>query len=108
MRIAIDYDDTYTCDPKMWDDIIEIMQDDGHEVVCVTSRRSTFENRLELDKAEVGFRIPVVFCNYNPKAEFMRVRGEPVDIWIDDNPHTIDPDGKEQKPQYAKWKNSGK
>ena len=106
MRVGIDHDGTFTHDPKAIDKIIKVFVEFGHEVVCVTSRRKTFENVEELTDSGIG--IPIFFCGYNPKAEFMRKLGKPVDVWIEDDPHCVDPDGKEVKPQFDEWKNSGK
>ena len=106
MRIAIDYDDTYTRDPEMWNEVIVILKSYGHDVRCVTSRRRTQDNVSDIISS--GIELPLVFCGYNAKAEFARAEGLPIDIWIDDHPYTIDPDGREQKPQYEKWKQSGR
>ncbi len=92
MRIAIDYDKTFTTDPDMWCKVIIILEDAGHDVVCVSSRFNNYENMEEL-----GHNLPrhmnIVFCDHNAKAEVMKKRGTPVDIWIDDDPYTIDPNG---------------
>ena len=91
----------------VWKRIIAILQSREHEVVCVTSRRKTFESIEEIRWATRGTGMNVIFCSYNAKAEHMKKLGRPVDIWIDDDPKTIDPDGVIDKPQYDKWKNSG-
>jgi hypothetical protein len=38
MKIALDYDGTYTVDPQFWEDFITLAKVRGHEVVCVTKR----------------------------------------------------------------------
>jgi len=92
MRIAIDYDDTFTADPVAWCKVIQVLEDAGHEVVCVTSRFETYDNQYNLEAA-LPNSVQVVLCDHNAKAEVMKARGMPVDIWIDDDPYTIDPDG---------------
>jgi isopentenyl diphosphate isomerase/L-lactate dehydrogenase-like FMN-dependent dehydrogenase len=86
LRIAIDFDQTYTRAPEMWDKIIAIMKNHGHKVMCVTARQQTEENREEV-------KIPGVFTYFTglqAKEKFLRdtydVR---VDIWIDDEPKYI-------------------
>ncbi len=107
MRIAIDYDDTYTLDPMMWNDIIGMFKSwlAKDEFVCVSSRRNTRENRSEIEDAMPD--MPIYLTGYNAKQEFMDKLGKHVDVWIDDDPATINPDGK-PKASYGKWKDSGK
>lgn len=38
MNVAIDYDDTYTLNPNLWNKIIEIFMKDNNNVYCVTKR----------------------------------------------------------------------
>jgi len=107
MLIAIDYDETYTRDPGTWNSVILLLKRLGHRVVCVTSRSNTHDNRTALGNI-LPLDIHVIFCNYNAKAEMTRKAGYHVDIWIDDNPYTIDPDGKytseETKQRFNEWK----
>ncbi len=82
LTIAIDYDDTYTADPNLWDAFIADCKFKGHRVVCVTCRRRTDENR-EIVKIE---GVPVYFTELASKTWYMDKQGVKVDIWIDDNP----------------------
>lgn len=104
MRIAIDYDDTYTLNPEMWNEIIEVMRKHDCSVACVTSRRKTFDNIKDISEAT---GLSVVCCDYNAKAEVMRKLGLRVDVWIDDNPYCIDPYGKCQPAKYQEWEARG-
>ncbi len=84
--IAIDYDDTYTRCPGVWDECISIFQDAGHKVICVTCRRRTLEN--------IAFcKIPGLFTYHTElqaKEKFLLERYNlRVDIWIDDQPKYI-------------------
>ncbi len=38
MNVAIDYDDTYTLNPILWNQIIEIFMKQNNNVYCVTKR----------------------------------------------------------------------
>ena len=83
MNIAIDWDDTYTADPKLFDAITDLFNSSGHTVYCVTARRSSPANRQEV-------KIPntrTIFTGYASKTWHMNhVEGIQIDIWIDDDP----------------------
>lgn len=89
LTIAIDYDGTYTAAPEMWSTFIEDAQRRGHRVIMVTCRRDTEENREDC-------RIPGIlwnshyFTNLSSKKWFLDQRGVKVDIWIDDEPETVE------------------
>jgi hypothetical protein len=85
--LALDYDDTYTRDPRMWNDIIGMMQQAGHTVYCVTMRtpeegravRESLESRVD----------GIFFTACRAKRDFMNARNIIVDVWMDDNPAFI-------------------
>lgn len=79
--ISIDYDDTYTEDPELFEAFIQLAKSRGHVVVMCTGRNW-------------GMKVPVSSCEvfYTgglPKAEFMKSQGLEVDIWVDDWPEII-------------------
>lgn len=79
MRIALDYDGTYTRDPEFWDKFIVAAVVAGHQVVCVTQR-------FPEERAAIG--CPVIFTSrQTPKAKF--VLDQMPDVWIDDQPQRI-------------------
>lgn len=80
MKIALDYDGTYTADPWLWETFCRTAIGAGHEVVCVTMRYPT-------EPIEVF--IPVIYTSRQAKVAFMEGRGEKVDIWIDDSPRWL-------------------
>jgi hypothetical protein len=80
--IALDYDDTYTADPELFDQFISAAKDRGHLVVCVTYRHEHTPI-----KRDIG--IEVFYTNGKPKAEHMREVGLSPDVWIDDWPELI-------------------
>lgn len=92
MIFAIDYDDTYTAWPTMWDQFMAGLILNGHDVYIVTARRDTEENRKKLSEGITAKFIDekqIVFCDLHPKYEVMQKRGIDVSIWIDDNPGSI-------------------
>lgn len=80
MRIALDYDRTFTLDPTLWLEFLRLAQSAGHEVVCVTMRYS--HERIELP-------VEVVYTGRQAKGPFMESVGRHVDVWIDDMPQCI-------------------
>lgn len=76
MRIALDYDNTFTCDPDMWLGFIRAAKSRGHEVKIVTMRYPS--EPVEVTDAEV------VYTSRKAKAAYY-----PADVWIDDCPTFI-------------------
>lgn len=76
MFIALDYDKTYTADPTLWNNFVQLAQDRGHTVKIVTMRRT--------DEAIFGSPVEVVYTSRKAKAAVVNA-----DIWIDDNPQWI-------------------
>lgn len=88
MIIALDFDGTYTLAPELWDKFIELCSFRGHQVVMVTCRRDTDENRDEC-KIELLPTFSHYFTGLSPKRWFMEQRGINVDVWIDDLPESV-------------------
>jgi hydroxymethylpyrimidine pyrophosphatase-like HAD family hydrolase len=88
MIIAIDYDNTYTADPHLWDEFIRSAEATGHTVICVTARPDTMGQPV-LDS--IGKLVPVIFCGGEWKREVALSRGYKVNVWIDDSPEYIAP-----------------
>jgi hypothetical protein len=73
MKIALDYDGTYTADPELWDDFIDAAMNRGHEVAIVTKRPNRAGAPTRRD-------IPKIFTNRMAKAAYYAA-----DVWIDDD-----------------------
>lgn len=85
MRIALDYDGTYTADPVLWDRFITDAKSRGHKITVVTCRRDTEENRQEV----VVPGCLVLFTNLAAKKWAVEQRGLTIDVWVDDDPNCI-------------------
>jgi len=88
MKIALDYDDTYTKDPEYWDQLIFIAEEYGHEIFVITNRQGISDEDDEV------FNVPidssnVVFTGGKAKKEFAEDLGIKIDVWIDDEPEYI-------------------
>lgn len=83
MKIALDYDQTFTNDEGLWISFVKNAKDRGHSVTFVTFRKENGNNQDILADAEL-LGIDIVFCNFKQKAsQFI------ADIWIDDSPQYI-------------------
>lgn len=81
LRIALDFDGTFTTNPGMWLKVIKTFQDANVDVICITSR---FPN-----VPVTGIPVPVYYACGQQKADFAHERGLEVDVWIDDMPSCI-------------------
>jgi hypothetical protein len=89
MKIALDYDETYTRDPLLWNWFVAQAMERGHEVYCVTARS---ERSLDDVMFTLGRLLPpghVFATNHAAKRKFMADLGIMIDVWIDDQPEMI-------------------
>ena len=87
MHIALDYDDTYTRNPDMWDKIIKKMRKAGC-TVCIVSDRGN--DASDMVKAHLEDRVDAFyFTDGEAKKPWMLNKGLKTDIWIDDCPENI-------------------
>lgn len=89
MIIALDYDQTFTRDPKMWGVFLELAYAMGHEVFIVTMRESASSVESIEEKVADCTHSGVLYTNRRAKIDDLRDRRIEVDIWIDDNPSWI-------------------
>lgn len=91
LRIALDYDDTYTANKQLWFNFVKLCQSFDCEVRFVTARFETTDKYTneELLVDARGLDIPVIFCNGVQKAQRCMDVEFDVDIWIDDFPVLI-------------------
>lgn len=82
MLISLDYDNTYTRDPQLWDQFIDLATQAGHTVICVTMRQNG--GKLCFNRV-----IELVCTAGKAKVEYCKSRDILVDIWIDDQPHRL-------------------
>lgn len=86
MRIALDFDGTYTADPEFWSNFVHACKDNGDDVRIVTYRYPHQEAELLKWLVQI---IPVHYTSHQPKRRFLAERGIEIDIWIDDMPELI-------------------
>lgn len=90
MNISLDYDDTYTKDKRMWNNIIELMKNAGHRVYVVTMRSDEFQDEWLDVLTDLEFLVDgVYFTAGKQKRKFMEDLNIFIDVWIDDMPEAI-------------------
>ena len=87
MNISLDYDDTYTRNPELWDMIVRQFQAKGDKVFLVTWRFPDEEvpgiTKLRATLSGIHFT-----CR-TAKEKYMFDQGINIHVWIDDNPRSI-------------------
>lgn len=108
MRIALDFDATYTLDPEFWDAFIWLIRATGHEVILATYRHEVHDAHPLID--ELKKIIPVHFTDGKAKKPFLEALGIVVDVWVDDRPMTILEDSAwgVDSPELAAWREANK
>lgn len=90
MNISIDYDDTYTKDPLLWNWFAKEAMNRGHYVCCVSARAA---QHMDDPKATIGRIIGAENCfgtGLQPKRRFMKINHSiKIDVWVDDMPEYI-------------------
>ena len=86
LTISIDLDKTWTADPTVSALIAYSLKSRGHTVIICTRRTElSHEERINLQIPEF---VTLFFANFGFKRDAVPF---PVDIWIDDEPGTIEP-----------------
>lgn len=102
MRIALDFDGTYTEDPEFWNGFIIAAQRKDHTVQIVTFREKDTPLPNEDWFRDIG--VLVFYTAREAKKRYMDRMGLAIDIWIDDNPDLICNPSEWTDDQYRLWK----
>ena len=96
LTISIDLDKTWTADPVVFSTITYCLKQRGHTVIICTRRTELpHEERISLQIPEF---VTLFFANFGFKRDAVPF---PVDIWIDDEPGTIEPQRLLSEPSNA-------
>lgn len=87
LTIGIDFDGTFAADPVLFKAFVEGATRRGHRCVLVTQRTEFFRRDVDALCADV---LPIVYAGGETKRDAAAARGWAVDIWIDDNPASVD------------------
>lgn len=93
MNISIDFDDTYTRDPQLWNEFIRTAKAAGHIVYCVTARGEQYEEEEYLKvRPTIGQHVGqdnCIFTDGMQKRQFCLDKNIRIHVWIDDMPEAI-------------------
>jgi hypothetical protein len=104
MNISLDFDETYTRDPEMWDQFVALAQSCGHTVYCITARTPNKINKEEVYDS-IGRLVGKDNCLFTDsvaKARYAAEMSVHIDVWIDDLPSNVD----NNKKLFADFKNT--
>lgn len=89
MKIALDYDQTWTLDPAFWNAFTVAAKACRYDVRIVTIRDERYDRTAPL--IELEKTIPIIWTRGTAKRWFVAhfVPDWPVSVWIDDRPETI-------------------
>jgi hypothetical protein len=87
MNISLDFDDTYTRDPLLWDNFVASARRHGHYVYVVTMRYK--EEGDDVIKALQENVDQIIFTGRMAKKPYLAKMMIHIDVWIDDNPFAI-------------------
>ena len=100
MRLALDYDDTYTLDPELWNAFALAARQRGHDVRIVTARCAIRDNVDD----RIG-DLPVIYCNGVAKRFYCREFADWVpDVFIDDKPENVGNNSTASPEWLANWR----
>lgn len=105
MKIGLDYDQTYTADPELWDKLIELAKAHGHEIFLITYRDDRYDWTEQMNYLEQVMEIPV-YCTRGVAKEWWSSHFGPgkVDVWIDDNVMSIVKNSSFAPDGLAEWR----
>lgn len=104
MKIALDYDGTYTADPPLWDRFIRWARLGGHKVYIVTMRHAKDDTIDSIPEGVNG----VVYCDGGRKKTVTESLGIDIAIWIDDNPEGIHVGSVYTDKELEAWRANGR
>ena len=109
MKIALDYDGTYTEDKAFWLDFINRAQKSGHKVFVVTYRHPLLDT-LPDEKPIRNFGVPVIYTDGHPKKAYCESQDILIDVWIDDRPQTVyEPSPwQDGDPRLTEWRENNR
>jgi hypothetical protein len=104
MKIALDYDNTYSASPAFWRAFGTLARLHGHEVRIVTARDERHDRTAPLIEVEKHFE--VIYCRGIAKKWYLTHFGggfQP-DVWVDDKPESILENSAFSPDGLAQWR----
>lgn len=104
----MDFDDTYTSDPRCMRAIIRCFQSCGHKVYIVTMRSREHDFLDEFDFLKKEYDVETIFCDGKAKKPVMEGLGIPIQFWMDDRPEGINADSAFTGADLDAWREEQK
>lgn len=110
MKIAVDYDKTFTTNKGFWLEFMIRAQELGWEVFIATQRHPELDWNEDFDQLEAWHDIKTYFTDGKAKKQALEELGIYVDIWVDDMPEKIlhDSTWGPDSPELAAWRANGR
>lgn len=90
MILSLDFDDTWTADPELWQMFCRQAKRRGHTVILVTNREPFPHYVREVHGAAAPWVDHIIFAGRRPKRDAAAEQGYDVDVWLDDYPSSVD------------------
>jgi len=93
LTISIDFDDTFSAAPGLWLSFIEEACEAGNTIIMTSRREDTPENQAQIMSAlgdDADLAAVILAGPDSTKRDAATAAGFTVDIWIDDDPSTVD------------------
>lgn len=106
MKIALDYDGTYSADPGFWAVVIGVARHRGHDIRVVTARDDLVDRTAPL--ADLEALVPVIYTRGIAKRWYCThfTPDFVPDVWIDDRPEAIIENSRSTPEALAEWRNT--
>jgi hypothetical protein len=110
MRIAVDYDKTFTTHKGFWLRFMVQCQDMGWDVIIVTHRHAELDWDEDFEQLWEYHQIQTYFTDGKAKKPFLKDLGVEVNIWVDDKPEGIVADSPwaVDSLELAAWRAAGR
>lgn len=87
LLFCLDFDETYTADPVLFDGFIQLLKSRGHSVIVATMR---YEHEGQEIIDALGDKVEkIIFTGRKAKVKFVEEAGYYPSIYIDDSPHFL-------------------
>lgn len=90
MILSLDFDDTWTADPELWQAFCRQAKRRGHTVILTTNREPYPGHVREVQEAAAPWVDHIIFAGRRPKRDAAAEQGYAVDVWLDDFPSSVD------------------
>jgi hypothetical protein len=89
MKIALDWDDTFTRDPVLWARFVVNARERGHDIRIVTYRQKEHIDDILYELDAFKLTVAVMATGHVQKRLFCEQHDWMPDVWIDDSPEFI-------------------